>query len=95
MRSSHEFRPLPTESEVIAELEEFLSQAKRPVSPSEAYRALADRFGLTQEQRTRLMPNGNDIHWENRIRFARRKLKDAGKLDGAQPRGKWAIKCRA
>ena len=88
-RLSH---PLPSESDVIAELEEYLTKAQRPITPSEAYRALADRFGLTQEQRTRLMPNGKDIHWENRVRFARRKLKDAGKLDEAQPRGKWAIK---
>lgn len=92
MRNSSELNPLPSENDVIAELEEFLTQTQRPVTPSEAYRALAGRFGLTHEQKTRVMPNGKDTHWENRVRFARRKLTDAGKLDVSQPRGKWSIK---
>lgn len=85
-------RPLPSESDVIAELEDYLAKMRRPVTPSEAYRALADGFGLTEEERSRPMPNGREVHWENRVRFARRKLKDAGKLDNSQPRGKWALK---
>jgi restriction endonuclease Mrr len=93
MRDSSELKPLPSETEVIAELEDYLTKAHRPVTSSEAYLALADRFGLTREQQTRLMPDGR-VHWENRVQFARRKLKDAGKLDVSQPRGKWAIKRR-
>jgi restriction endonuclease Mrr len=80
---------LPSESEVIAELEDYLISMPRPVTLSETYRALADRFGLTHEERTRLMPNRNEIHWENRVRQARRKLKDAGKLDSSL---KWSGK---
>ena len=85
-------KSLPSEGDVITELEDYLTKMPRPVTLSEAYLRLADRFGLTREERTRLMPNGKDIHWENRVRFARRKLKDAGKLDTSQPHGKWAIK---
>jgi restriction endonuclease Mrr len=83
---------LPTESDVIAELEEYLIKMCRPVTPSEAYRSLADRFSLTPEARTRLMPNGKEVHWENRVRFAMRKLRDAGKIDTTQPRGRWAVR---
>jgi restriction endonuclease Mrr len=82
---------LPTESEVIAELEAYLSRQPRPVRPPEAYRALADVFRLTAEQRTRLMPNG-EVHWENRVRQARRKLNNAGKLDRSVGLGLWALK---
>lgn len=83
---------LPTENEVIAELESFLGQNPKPVTLPEAYRALADKFDLTPEQRNRIMPNGNEIHWENRVRYARRKLVDAGKIDRTLPRGLWALK---
>ena len=69
---------LPPESEVIAALETLLESKKRTLTPSEAYKALADEFRLTPEQRSRLMDNGKDCHWENRVRFARRKLVDAG-----------------
>ena len=93
MNISSNCNRLPSESEVMAELENFLTKKDRPVSPSEAYRYLADTFKLSRDDRTRLMPNGKDVHWENRVRFARRKLKDMGKLDNSQPRGKWAIKC--
>ena len=83
---------LPTENLVIAELEALLSKSLRPIDPSTAYRVLADTFNLTNEQRSRLMPNGKDIHWENRVRFARRKLVDSGKIDTSLPRGQWALK---
>jgi restriction endonuclease Mrr len=83
---------LPIESDVIAALKAFLDQQTRPIRPPEAYRALAEKFNLTQEQRTRLMPNSNEIHWENRVRQARRKLNNAGHLNRLVPDGKWAIK---
>ena len=34
------------------------------------------------------------VHWENRVRFARRKLVDDGILDGSQ-RGFWTIRLRS
>lgn len=81
---------LPTESEVVAALEALLERKKRAVTPSEAYRALADDFKLTTEQRSRLMDNGKDCHWENRVRFARRKLVDA-EIMARGPHGLWGL----
>ncbi len=81
---------LPPESEVMAALEALLGKMKRAVTPSEAYRALADEFRLTTEQRSRLMDNEKDCHWENRVRFARRKLVDA-RIMAREPRGLWSL----
>lgn len=92
MINDSELKPLPTEGEVMAELEDYLSRIGRPIRPTEAYKELGNCFGLTDEQRNRQMPNSNEVHWENRIRFAKRKLKDSGKLDPDQPHGWWAIK---
>lgn len=84
---------LPPESEVIVALEAFLAKVNRPVTPTEAYDRLADQFHLTMEQRFRLMDNGSDCHWENRVRFARRKLVDAG-IMARTPRGLWSLSKR-
>jgi restriction endonuclease Mrr len=81
---------LPPEGEVVLELETFLGEVGRPVRPPEAYRKLADKFGLSNEQRARLMPDGRN-HWENRVQFARRKLNDMGKLDRGVGNGLWAL----
>lgn len=81
---------LPPESEVMAALEAFLGKKNRDITPSEAYKALANEFNLTEEQRSRLMDSGNDCHWENRVRFARRKLVDAGVM-AREPRGIWRL----
>lgn len=81
---------LPPESKVMAALEALLKRKKRAVTPSEAYKALADEFKLSPEQRSRLMDNGKDCHWENRVRFARRKLVDAG-IMAREPHGHWGL----
>lgn len=90
LHSLHSNSDLPPESEVMIALESLLTKVKRPVTPSEAYRALADHFHLSVEQRSRLMDNGKDCHWENRVRFARRKLVDAGVM-AREPRGLWGL----
>ena len=82
---------LPPEGDVVLELEAFLTAVGRPVRPSEAYLKLADKFGLTAEQRARVMPDGRN-HWENRVQFARRRLNSLSKLDSGVGRGLWAIK---
>ncbi len=92
MIDSGKSQPLPSEGEVIVELEGYLIKLGKPTTPKKAYSELTRLFNLTYEQQNRLMPNGKDVHWENRVRFARRKLMDSGKLDPDQPRGKWAIK---
>jgi hypothetical protein len=85
---------LPTESDIKIALHELLlKRVPSPVSPQDAYRILADQFGLPERLRTQLMENSNEIRWENRIRFARRKLVDAAVLDGSE-QGVWRLKVR-
>ena len=85
---------LPTESEIKIALHELLlERVPDPVSPQDAYGILADQFGLPGPLRTKLMENSNEIRWENRIRFARRKLVDAGILDDSE-QGVWKLKAR-
>jgi MoxR-like ATPase len=85
---------LPTESETRIALHELLLQrAPNPINPQEAYQALADRFRLSTRLRTQLMQNSHELHWENRVRFARRKLVDADLLDGSE-HGVWKLKVR-
>lgn len=81
---------LPPESEVMAALEALLRRVNRQITPSEAYRVLADEFHLTKEQRSRLMVNTQECHWENRIRQARRKLVNAGVM-ARKPHGLWNL----
>ena len=86
---------LPTETETRIALHELLLQrAPEPVTPQEAYRALADHFQLPVRLRTQVMQNSDEVHWENRIRFAQRKLVDAGILDGSE-HGTWKLKLRS
>jgi hypothetical protein len=88
----HAMIDLPPESSVIVELEAFLAKQSRPVSPDEGYRELADLFQLTSEQRQRPTSDGKEPHWNNRVRFAMRKLRDAGKIDEGAGHGRWALK---
>lgn len=80
---------LPPEKEVMAALEALLESKKRTVSPPEAYKALADEFKLSPEQRSRLMEDGR-VHWENRVQWARRRLVDTG-IMAREPRGHWGL----
>ena len=43
--------------------------------------ALADEFGLTQEERNLLLPSGTDTYIRNRVGWARTYLKKAGLLE--------------
>jgi MoxR-like ATPase len=86
---------LPTESEVRAALHDLLvARAPSPVEPAEAYSNLADRFELPERLRSKVMENSNENHWQNRIRYARRKLVDAGIVDGSQ-HGSWRLSVRS
>src|SRR5262249_32640134 len=85
---------LPTESETRIALHELLLRhTPKAVTSQEAYRALADQFGLSSQLRSQLMENTHEIHWENRVRQARRKLVAADVLDGSEP-GVWKLKVR-
>ena len=85
---------LPTEGEVQTALHDLLvMKAPSPVEPSDAYRMLADQFALPEHLRARLMANSGENHWQNRVRFARRKLVDAGIVDRAEY-GRWRLVLR-
>jgi AAA domain (dynein-related subfamily)/Mrr N-terminal domain len=86
---------LPTESETRIALHELLLQlAPKSITPQEAYRTLGDHFHLSIQLRTELMQNSHEVYWENRVRFARRKLVDADVLDGSE-QGVWKLKARS
>jgi Mrr restriction endonuclease-like protein len=85
---------LPTEAETRIALHELLLQrSPHSITPHEAYQELADRFRLSSRLRTQLMQNSHEVHWENPVRFARRKLVDAELLDGSE-QGIWKLKVR-
>lgn len=62
------------------------------VRTEDAYEALADHFGLTDAERGVPRPGEpGEPQWNNMVRWARRKLKDAGYLDPGSPRGVWRL----
>lgn len=86
---------LPTESEILAALHDLLiARFPSPIEPSEAYQYLGNRFELPERLRSKAMENSNENHWQNRIRYARFKLVDAGILDNST-HGSWRILLRS
>jgi hypothetical protein len=85
---------LPTQSEVEAGLHDLLvMRAPSPVEPTDAYQSLADQFALPERLRAKTMENSDENHWQNRVRFARRELVEAGIIDQSQ-RGRWQLVLR-
>jgi hypothetical protein len=85
---------LPSESDTRIALHELLLEREpHEVSPTDAYELLARRFELTPRLREESMPGTGENHWENRVRFARRKLVTAEYLDGSE-RGLWRLTVR-
>jgi MoxR-like ATPase len=85
---------LPTESEVQIALHELLlSKASTSIEPAEAYEGIADKFALPARLRSKRMENSDEVHWQNRVRFAHRKLVDAGVVDPSE-HGRWKLVVR-
>src|SRR5579872_4720759 len=85
---------LPSESETKIALHELLlERVATPIAPQEACQALGERLGLTARLRSELMENSNEVRWESRVRFAWKKLVDAGVLDDSEE-GAWKVKIR-
>jgi restriction endonuclease Mrr len=86
---------LPPQSDVERELHHFLAEASRPMRPTDAYKQLAAVFHLSAQQLSLEIENasGRENAWENRVRQARRRLKDEGWLDGSV-RGRWSLTLR-
>jgi modification methylase len=76
---------------LIFPLLDTLSQLGGSASPVEVAEALADRFGLDDEQRSRREVTGGQVHnmWQRHVRFARQKAKEMGYVDGE--RGTWSL----
>ncbi|MEZ5212424.1 winged helix-turn-helix domain-containing protein [Gordonia sp. (in: high G+C Gram-positive bacteria)] len=84
-----------------AELEEplllliYRSGPHHQIKAADAYEQLADVFGLTVAERSLPVSTEPDrLLWENMVRWARRKLNDAGLLDRSAPRGLWTLSRR-
>lgn len=81
----------PTQSEVEQALIDELRRRGKATRPMDLYEPLADRFGLSQEERTRArhddQPGGE---WSNRVQWARRRLVDRG-IIVHEPYKPWAL----
>jgi len=83
---------LPGRQEVAQALRHLLiERGASGITTQEAFETLGDRFGLSEAERTRPLPTGHDIAWENRVRFARNELRESGALEETK-RGLWKIK---
>lgn len=79
---------LPTYAEVEAALLEHLA-THGPSEPSQVYGPLADRFKLSEIQRSTPRRDNPTSLWNNRVQWARRALKDKGYLSPVL--GVWAL----
>lgn len=65
---------------------------KFQVRTGDAYQAMADHFGLMEDERwAHRTGDDKEPQWNNMVRWARRKLKDAGYLDSDSPHGVWRL----
>jgi len=87
------FADLPPDAQVRPALLVALLRHGGPTAtllPPQAYALLADQFGLTEEQRTRLRPGTGDVAWKCRVQWARRRALEQG-LITANNRGTWTL----
>jgi hypothetical protein len=85
---------LPTQTEVKLALHDLLlTKYPSELAPTDAYRLLGDSFDLSNNQRTMVMENSDESHWENRVRQARRDLVDEQVIDNSE-HGVWRLRIR-
>lgn len=70
---------IPDYQSIMLPLLEFAGDGQEH-SLRETIEALADRFELTREERTQLLPSGQQATFDNRVGWARTYLKKAGLL---------------
>lgn len=80
---------IPSYQDIMLPLLNELADRKEHTS-RDLYRILADRFGLTEEERTQLMNTGRQPLFNNRVGWAQTYLKKAGLLE-APKRGSYRI----
>jgi restriction system protein len=81
---------LPSYVHFTGPLLQFLGEQQGPVRTRIVYDALAERLGLSEEDRTIRLPSGGQSVLQNRIGWAQDALKRAG-LSSAPLRGQWLI----
>lgn len=81
---------IPTYDQFIGPLLGFLVEQTEPVRARDAQEALAERLGLTDEEKAELLPSRAQAVYKNRIGWAHDALKRA-QLSGSPSRGRWLI----
>jgi restriction system protein len=82
--------PIPSFRGFIHPLLKYLSEHPEGARIADVYEAVADRVGLTPDERTVLLPSGMQPLFHNRIGWAHDRLKKAGLSDSPR-RGTWQI----
>lgn len=75
--------PIPTYEDLMKPLLEVLADGQ-PRAVKEVVDRLADRLGLTDEERAALLPSGRQPLFDNRVGWARTYLKKAGLIETPQ-----------
>jgi restriction system protein len=81
---------LPSYVHFTGPLLQYLGEQRGPVRTRVVYEALAQRLGLSEEDRTVRLPSGGQSVFQNRIGWAQDALKRAG-LSSAPARGTWLV----
>lgn len=81
--------PVPEFNEIKAPALEFFADGK-PHKTSEIFKTLGERFNLTEQDLSELLPIGNQTRWHNRANWALYDLYRAGLLD-RQKKGVYVI----
>ena len=72
--------PIPDYQSCMTPLLKLASDGE-PILLKDAIEALANQFGLTEEERAQLLPSGSQTAFANRVSWARSYLKQAGLLE--------------
>lgn len=82
--------PVPTYDQFIESLLRLLGENPSGIDTVRAYEALAERAGLTREDRLEMLPSGRQAVFKNRIGWAQDRLKRAG-YSHSPKRGTWQL----
>ncbi len=81
---------VPTFDEFIDPLLRVLATGTEPLPTTDAYEKVANRLGLSAEQRAEMLPSDRQAYYKNRIGWAHDRLKRAG-LSTSPRRGYWQL----
>ena len=82
--------PIPTYDQFIPPLLQVLGEQTEPMRTKDVYAAVADRVGVTPEERTKVLPSKIQPVYINRIGWAHDALKRS-RLSSSPKRGMWLI----